>query len=251
MNTPSPLIPQGSFPEVYKGKSHVRILVFTVLGIHVVLLGALLFLGCKRTGPDTMAESETNDLAALPSWAPESNAFPAVDTNPAPAPTDYRPETNLTDVQPTEPPARHETVTPEPPPSERVPTGTVTEYTIVKGDSFYSIAKKHGITIADIKAANPGVDPLRIRPGQTLVLPPPAPPQPKSQATAEKSSTGSDQNVYAVKSGDTLSRIAARHNTTVNELRNLNHLTTDRIVVGQKLILPPKTAPAAGTTGNP
>jgi len=43
MNTPSPLIPQGALPNA-RGRSHIRIAVFTILAVHVVLLGALLTL---------------------------------------------------------------------------------------------------------------------------------------------------------------------------------------------------------------
>lgn len=44
--------------------------------------------------------------------------------------------------------------------------------------------------------------------------------------------------VYLVKSGDTLSRIAKTHHTTIKALKSTNHLTSDRIVVGEKLNLP-------------
>ncbi|HEY1789226.1 MAG TPA: LysM peptidoglycan-binding domain-containing protein [Verrucomicrobiae bacterium] len=44
--------------------------------------------------------------------------------------------------------------------------------------------------------------------------------------------------VYLVKSGDTLSRIAKSHRTTIKALRAANHLDDDRISVGEKLNLP-------------
>ena len=44
--------------------------------------------------------------------------------------------------------------------------------------------------------------------------------------------------VYLVKSGDTLSRIAKTHRTTVKAIREANNLTTDRLSVGQKLNIP-------------
>jgi peptidoglycan endopeptidase LytE len=64
--------------------------------------------------------------------------------------------------------------------------------------------------------------------------------------------------VYVVKTGDTLLKIAKAGATTVNEIKALNGMKTDRIQVGQKLKLPaakgaPATAPAApppGGTGN-
>jgi LysM repeat protein len=45
--------------------------------------------------------------------------------------------------------------------------------TIKAGDSLYSIAKKFGVKLDAILAANPGLDPKRLRVGQTLNLPPP------------------------------------------------------------------------------
>jgi LysM repeat protein len=44
--------------------------------------------------------------------------------------------------------------------------------------------------------------------------------------------------VYLVKSGDTLSRIAKSHHTTVKAIKEANKLDTDRISVGQKLDIP-------------
>ncbi|HEV2329035.1 MAG TPA: LysM peptidoglycan-binding domain-containing protein [Verrucomicrobiae bacterium] len=44
--------------------------------------------------------------------------------------------------------------------------------------------------------------------------------------------------VYLVRSGDTLSRIAKAHHTTVKAIKAANHLDNDRISVGEKLNLP-------------
>jgi LysM repeat protein len=43
---------------------------------------------------------------------------------------------------------------------------------------------------------------------------------------------------YEVKRGDTLTRIAKTHGTTVKALREANGMKTDRILVGQKLKVP-------------
>ncbi|MCI5051617.1 MAG: LysM peptidoglycan-binding domain-containing protein [Simkaniaceae bacterium] len=45
---------------------------------------------------------------------------------------------------------------------------------------------------------------------------------------------------YIVKSGDSLDRIARAHSTTAQKLKELNHLKTDKIVVGQELSVPVK-----------
>jgi serine-type D-Ala-D-Ala carboxypeptidase/endopeptidase (penicillin-binding protein 4) len=44
-------------------------------------------------------------------------------------------------------------------------------YEIRPGDTLDAIARAHGTTVAALRAANPGVDPRRLRPGRTIVLP--------------------------------------------------------------------------------
>ncbi len=44
--------------------------------------------------------------------------------------------------------------------------------------------------------------------------------------------------VYRVQAGDTLEKIARRHNITIDALKEKNNLTRDRIIVGQKLTIP-------------
>ena len=62
-------------------------------------------------------------------------------------------------------------------------------------------------------------------------------------ATAPTTVESSGEITYVVKSGDTLSRIASQHSTTVPAIKRLNNLSTDRITVNQKLKIPVK-APA-------
>lgn len=50
---------------------------------------------------------------------------------------------------------------------------------------------------------------------------------------------------YEVRSGDTLSQIARTHGTTVERIRSRNNLRSDRIVVGQVLILPLRSGTGA------
>lgn len=49
--------------------------------------------------------------------------------------------------------------------------GTGEVYTVESGDTLFSIAGRYGITIADIVAANPGMDPDRLSIGQRIVIP--------------------------------------------------------------------------------
>jgi putative chitinase len=128
-----------------------------------------------------------------------------------------------------------------PPPPTPVAAGT-SEYKVVKGDTFGTIAKKFpGVTAKAIEAANPKVDPTKLQINQIIQIPAP------SAATSAPAPAAGSQLIYKVKSGDTLSKIATEHKTTVKALRNANNLKTDNIKVGQPLKIPVK-APAAAPT---
>jgi LysM repeat protein len=45
------------------------------------------------------------------------------------------------------------------------------QYTVKQGDTMFDISLKFGITLEALSAANPGVDPARIFPGQVLNIP--------------------------------------------------------------------------------
>ncbi len=230
MKGPSPLVPQGSFESQAGRKPHVRIAVYTILGIHVVVLSGLLILGCKREEKEAIPEAPTNDPSAtLPfTNAPEAlagvtNVVPVAETNPV------------------TPAALTPTVV-TPPPDAGTLAGI--EHKIQKGESFSSLASKYGVSVKAIQAANPGVDSTKLKIDQAIKIPPPAPAGVKTGAPAPAS--GETAGTYTVKSGDSLSKIATSHKTTVKELQKLNNLTTTQIKVGQKLKVPARAAaPAA------
>lgn len=54
------------------------------------------------------------------------------------------------------------------PPDERV---TVTEHVVARGETLWEIARLYGIRLAELRGANPDVDPRRLRPGRRLLVP--------------------------------------------------------------------------------
>ena len=75
-----------------------------------------------------------------------------------------------------------------------------------------------------------------------------APSQETASATGQTGAVPAGVTVYQVKAGDNLTKIAKAHATTVKAIRSFNDLKTDRIVVNQKLRIPPaetNTPPSA------
>lgn len=101
-------------------------------------------------------------------------------------------------------------------PTPNVPRGT---YTVKSGDTLSQIAERVGMSVYEIQQINATPDINRIQVGQVLQL----------QAKPL-------QRKYIVKSGDTLSGIAYKLGTTVNNLRSGNNIGNPNLIyVGQVL----------------
>src|SRR6266498_4555192 len=236
MNTPNPLVPQGTFPD--KGKSHLRMTVFAILAIHVVLLGVLLIAGCNKK-----TEQAQDTTGILPSPPPAGEPWPAPPTSPPP-PQATQPVTAL--APPT--PVPDTSIAPSPTPTDLSPTPVTTgftEYTIAKGDSFYTVGKKYNVGFKAIAEANPGVNPNRLKIGDKIKIPPSKTSGPSTMVANARELTSSNGGAtsYKVKSGDNLMKIASVYGVTVKQLRSANSLKTDQIKVGQTLKIPAKSIP--------
>jgi LysM repeat protein len=217
MNNPNPFVPQGSLLEQKdKSRSRVKLAVFCVLAINALGLTALLMQGCKReqTEAENIGQTANTNLPPMV----ESNLPPAVETN-----------------LPAQPPVAM-------PPTPAVPETAATEYVVVKGDTFSGIAKKFGVSVKAIEAANPSVVPTKLQVGQKLSIPAASG---GAAAPAPAPGASSGEQIYTVKSGDTLTKIAKTCGTTVKAIESENNLTSTQIKVGQKLKIPAKTETAA------
>jgi LysM repeat protein len=111
------------------------------------------------------------------------------------------------------------------------------EHTVQKGDSLWKIAIKYKTTVSELKSLNNlNTDFLQVN--QKLKVPAAAA-QPLT--TVVPSTTAPSTSVYVVKSGDYLGKIAKQFNITVQDLKSLNGLNSDRIYMGQALKVPGKT----------
>ena len=276
MSTPNPLIPQGTFQaQAARGASNVRFAVATIVAIHIVFFGGLLLQGCKRdpetsvaTNVDTNASTVTNlslgpvDTSSLYYSTGNLPAEAGATLPPDSSPYSQYGNTSSLGAVPSAPTNTPEALWQNDNLGSPV-TGAGTlettdvnaqpmkEYTIARGDTLGAIAKRNKITLSALRDANPGVDPLKIRPGQKLQIPAPTV-NANSNAAVPGASVEGNGTVYTVKSGDTLSKIASRNGITVSQLRAANDLPTSRINVGQKLKIPARTngAPAAAPNQN-
>lgn len=112
----------------------------------------------------------------------------------------------------------------------KAPNGLITNtYVVQKGDTLYSIANKLGTTVSELKKEN-NLTSNTLQIGQVLRIP-------------TKEIYEEEENVYVVKKGDTLYSIAAANNTTVDELKKVNNLTSNILSTGQLLKIPSALLP--------
>ncbi len=227
MNNPNPFVPKGSLLEQQSARrSRLKLAVFCVLAVSVTGLVAVLIQGCKREKPADEIQPlnlDTNSVDTnLPTMNEVSNppvVVPPVATNPP-------------------------VIVPPVAPVQPIAPAAGAEYVIVKGDTLAKVAKKNGVTLKALEAANPGVVPTKLKVGQKLALP--AGGSVSADASASPMAVADTGGAtYTVKSGDTLTKIAKKNGTTVKAIEAANGLTTTKIKVGQKLKIPSKGEAAA------
>lgn len=132
-------------------------------------------------------------------------------------------------------------------------------HVVQEGDTLWSIASRHKVSVDDIVGANDLTDPDALTLGQRLVIPGRTAPQPAVRKAASTSSPQSSptQGVgwHTVAPGDTLWTLAARYRTTVNTLIALNDLRNpDALKLGQRLKVPVRASaptPEASAASKP
>jgi len=109
-------------------------------------------------------------------------------------------------------------------------------YTTQVGDNPTRIAREHSLSLAELRAFNPGLG-EQVRRGQVLRLRAGA----SESARAVVATTTTKLlrlETHTVQPGDTLFNISRRFGVTVERLRQLNHLTSDDVKLGQRLVVP-------------
>lgn len=94
-------------------------------------------------------------------------------------------------------------------------------YFVQNGDTLWSISRKFGVSVDDIKRLNDLTNDI-LSVGMNLLIP-------------TGTSTNNNIIVYTVKRGDSLWALAREYNTTIDDIKQLNNLTSDVLSIGQEL----------------
>lgn len=122
-------------------------------------------------------------------------------------------------------------------------------YTVQKGDTYYSISKKYNISLQELYSAN-GIDENDVlKVGQVLKIPGKSTAENTSEKSTTTVSTAKTSN-YEVVAGDTLYSISKKFGTTVDNLRSLNGLTESSVLKIGQVLKVPTTEKVVTTTGS-
>jgi murein DD-endopeptidase MepM/ murein hydrolase activator NlpD len=159
-------------------------------------------------------ETSSSLVAAAPGTAPAETDEPPADAPAADAPPP------ASDAPSTE-------VAPAPP-------ITPTTYAVQPGDTLYSIARKHGVSVDAVLWANNLSDANVIKQGQKLVIPP---------------STG---KLHTVKDGDTIDSLSQTYGVSKTGIAAVNGLgETSDLKAGQRLLIPVAIKPPSDPAFTP
>jgi LysM repeat protein len=202
----------------------VSVVAGLIVGVHVAVIGSVVMTqGCAST---QRGAGSTLPAMVEPAPAPILPPSAAVVAQPAVQPVAFP------QIQPPVQPAPLKTTVA----AENV-------YVVKAGDSLSKIAAAHGVNSRELAELNQIADVNKIRIGQKLILPDHAKPsqsQPvekAAKAAAKEASAAGD--LYVVKPGDMLSKIAVAHGVKTKDLMAANNITDmNKIRAGQKLVIP-------------
>ncbi|MDR0742201.1 MAG: LysM peptidoglycan-binding domain-containing protein [Puniceicoccales bacterium] len=107
-------------------------------------------------------------------------------------------------------------------------------YVVQKGDTIYGIARKVKMSPTTLMAINGLNKDSKLVVGQRLKIE-------DGKSGWSSPVTTAKTTVYTVQAGDSLSKIAHAYEVTVKSLKAENNLSSDKLIIGQKLTIPEST----------
>ncbi len=241
-----------------------------VVGIHLFAL-VLIFAnpGCSSTSKPAPTPADTVVTppptvslpvsAPAPAPAPEAPLF-------APATPAFNPDAAATSggaggvrFVPTRPGTPVAGTLVAEPVADVTPTST---YVVKSGDSLWTIAKKHNLTLSQLTAANNLPANTNLKPGQKLLIPGKTPhgnvaaPAPAATAAPAKAAepaparAGGSGTRHTVKSGESLGGIARTYGVKAADIAVANNISDPaKIRAGMELVIPGADAAKNGKNG--
>jgi len=126
-------------------------------------------------------------------------------------------------------------------------------YKVKRGDNLGKIAAEHDMTLQELKTLN-NLTGNQIKAGQLLKVKAKAktPSAQKSIQSVQEEIpplvTRDEYQIYTVKKGDTLSGIARTYGVTVDDIKKLNNMKSNRLSIGQNLKIKPAPAKSVATS---
>ena len=119
-------------------------------------------------------------------------------------------------------------------------TTQTVSHTVVAGETLYHIAQNYGVSVEQVVAGNPGLNPDRIEAGQVIRIPVPQVPQ-NSDVVPQAPAAKVEYVTYTVKRKETLRSIAEKYGISVDELWGANRrvvASDGKLKKGQLLSIP-------------
>ena len=110
----------------------------------------------------------------------------------------------------------------------------VNYYKIKSGDTIGKIAELYHVSVSNIRSWN-GISGNKIIAGQTLKIYSNDSPSTQNHYLGSNTKSNSDYELYTIRKGDTIGKIAEIYNVSTSDIRGWNNLSDNRIIAGETL----------------
>ncbi|MBO7311980.1 MAG: LysM peptidoglycan-binding domain-containing protein [Alistipes sp.] len=203
---------------------------------HLDSLRAMIDVGMAVRIESSRRDREADGKSAEPEIAVAEEFIPIVDDKATPIIEEQHTE-SVESVESVEKVAEPKEVVTKPAQKTTTESSEEVWHTIKDGELVGRIAANYGVSIAEIKRLNPGINVDRVSIGQRIKVKGEVsintPAEPKKEVTA---TSDSGEVWHTVADGDLVGRIATKYGTSVKRIKELNpDLNPDRISIGQKI----------------